>query len=108
MLYFSVEVNSGNAILISIATGAGVLGLLLVICLITICRRRKPITRAVSIAAPVPRADMGDHVTLLHHPDRLALIAFADGMQNDQVCMYVSALISTPLLVKIFKTILIL
>ncbi|XP_008191829.1 sushi, von Willebrand factor type A, EGF and pentraxin domain-containing protein 1 [Tribolium castaneum] len=84
--YF-LEVNSVNAVLISGATGAGVLGLLLVICLITVCRRRKPLSRAVPIAPPVTRPDLGDHATLLHHPDRLALIPFADGMQNEQACL---------------------
>lgn len=77
--------NSVNAVLISGATGAGVLGLLLVICLITVCRRKRPLTRSVPIAPPVPRSDLGDHASLLHHPDRLALIPFADGMQNEQV-----------------------
>jgi hypothetical protein len=84
--YF-LEVNSVNAVLVSGATGAGVLGLLLVICLITVCRRRKPLTRAVPITPPVQRSDLGDHATLLHHPDRLALIAFADGMQSEQASL---------------------
>lgn len=73
-----------NAILISAATGAGVLGILMLICLYVVCRKRKPVARSVPISAPIQRQD---HTALLHHPDRLALIAFADGMQaGSQVC----------------------
>lgn len=71
--------------LISIATGAGVLLLLLIICLAIVCRRRKPLSRAVPLPQPVPRPDLADHAALLHHPDRLALIAYADGIQVGQV-----------------------
>lgn len=79
------DANETNAILISTATGAGVLGLLLIICLTIVCRRRKHMSRAVAIPPPRPRPDLGDHAVLARQPDRLALIAFAEGLQNGQV-----------------------
>lgn len=82
-----LEVSNLNAVLIFTATGAIVLTMLLVICIVTMCRKRKPLSRGVTLAPAVQRGDMGDHASLLHHPDRLALIAFADGMQNDQVSL---------------------
>lgn len=80
-----MEVNGGVPILVSLTTGAAVLLLLIMICSIIICRRRKTLTRTVSIPPPMPRPDLADHAALLHHPDRLALIAFAEGIQNGQV-----------------------
>ncbi|KAF5277595.1 hypothetical protein FQA39_LY06088 [Lamprigera yunnana] len=82
--HYFLEVNGGGPMLISLATGAGVLLLLLVIWLAIVCRRRKPLSRAVPLSPPVPRPDLADHAALLHHPDRLALIAFADGIQVGQ------------------------
>ncbi|KRT85003.1 hypothetical protein AMK59_83, partial [Oryctes borbonicus] len=79
-----IESNAGGQIVLSLATGTGVLLLLVVICLVIVCRRRKPLSRAVSIQPSVPRPDLADHAALLHHPDRLALIAFADGIQSGQ------------------------
>lgn len=82
-----MDVNGGVPVLVSLATGAGVLLLLVVICLVVVCRRRKSMSGAVTIQPPslMPRPDLADHATLLHHPDRLALIAFAEGIQNGQV-----------------------
>ncbi|KAF2899164.1 hypothetical protein ILUMI_07011 [Ignelater luminosus] len=82
--HYFLEVNGGGPMLISIATGTGVLLLLLIICLAIVCRRRKPLSRAVPLPQPVPRPDLADHAALLHHPDRLALIAYADGIQVGQ------------------------
>lgn len=82
--HYFLEVNGGGPMLISLATGAGVLLLLLIIWLAIVCRRRKPLSRAVPLPPPVPRPDLADHAALLHHPDRLALIAFADGIQVGQ------------------------
>ncbi|KAK9693266.1 Sushi repeat (SCR repeat) [Popillia japonica] len=79
-----IESNASGQIVISLVTGTGVLLLLVVICLVIVCRRRKPLSRAVSIQPSLPRPDLADHAALLHHPDRLALIAFADGMQVGQ------------------------
>lgn len=42
-------------------------------------------SRAVAIPPPRPRPDLGDHAVLTRQPDRLALIAFAEGLQNGQV-----------------------
>lgn len=42
-------------------------------------------SRAVAMPPPVQRPGLGDHASLLHHPDRLALIAFADGIQVGHV-----------------------
>lgn len=84
-LYIIVEVNGGVPILVSLTTGAAVLLLLIMICSIIICKRRKTLSRTVSIPPPMPRPDLADHAALLHHPDRLALIAFAEGIQNGQV-----------------------
>lgn len=82
-----MDVNGGVPVLVSLATGAGVLLLLVVVCLVVMCRRRKSMSRTVAIQPPpiIPRPDLTDHATLLHHPDRLALIAFAEGIQNGQV-----------------------
>lgn len=90
MIYFSVfvpvsDANETNAILISVATGAGVLGLLMIICLTIVCRKKKHMSRAMAIPPPRPRPDLGDHAVLVRQPDRLALIAFAEGLQNGQV-----------------------
>ncbi|XP_017784936.1 PREDICTED: sushi domain-containing protein 4-like isoform X2 [Nicrophorus vespilloides] len=82
--YYYLEANGGEPIVFSLATGAGVLLLLVVACLIIVCRKRKPLSRSVAIPPPVPRPDLADHASLLHPPDRLALIAFADGMQVGQ------------------------
>ncbi|KAJ8919258.1 hypothetical protein NQ315_003841 [Exocentrus adspersus] len=81
--YF-LAVDNINAILMSAAAGAGVLGILLLICLMVACTRKKQHTTTVAIPQPLPRHDMGDHAVLLEHPDRLALIAFADGVQRSQ------------------------
>lgn len=69
----------------SAATGAGVLGLLLIICLAIVCRRKKPLSRAVVLPPPRPRLDLGDHAVLVRQNDRLGLIAFAEGLQGCQV-----------------------
>lgn len=42
-------------------------------------------SRAVAIPPPRPRPDLGDHAVLVRQPDRLALIAFAEGLQNGEV-----------------------
>ncbi|XP_060530444.1 P-selectin-like [Cylas formicarius] len=83
------EVNNINAILISTATGAGVLGILLLACLVVACRKRRTLARAVNISTPPssrrhPHDVLNDHAVLLQHPDRLALIAFAEGVQTNQ------------------------
>lgn len=78
--------------LISVATGAGVLLLLVIVCLAVVCRRRKPLARAVPLPTSFPRPDLADHAALLHHPDRLALIAFADSLQVGQVSFTTSLL----------------
>ncbi|CAG9765550.1 unnamed protein product [Ceutorhynchus assimilis] len=85
---FFIELNDINAILISSAIGAGVLGILLFACLLAACKKRRALTRAVS-ALPATSGGgateiVNDHAVLLQHPDRLALIAFADGVQNSQ------------------------
>lgn len=94
---FSVsDTDDINPTLISIATGAGVLCLLLIICLTIVCRRKKHMSRAMAIPPPRPRPDLGDHAVLVRQPDRLALIAFAEGLQNGQVsfCSYVFFFVS--------------
>lgn len=83
-----MEVDNLNAILMSAAAGAGVLGILLLICLMVACKRKKQHSTTVAIPQPLPRQDLGDHAALLEHPDRLALIAFADGVQRNQVCTH--------------------
>lgn len=80
-----METNGGEPIIFSLATGAVVLLILVIACLVIVCRKRKPFSRTVAIPPPVPRSDLADHASLLHPPDRLALIAFADGMQVGQV-----------------------
>ncbi|XP_022920571.1 sushi domain-containing protein 4-like isoform X2 [Onthophagus taurus] len=82
--YFESPGSTSSRILASLASGVCVLLLLVVICLVVICKKRKPLSRAVSIQPTVPRPDLGDHASLLHPPDRLALIAFADGIQAAQ------------------------
>lgn len=87
LLLFPVSSNETNAILTSAATGAGVLGLLLIVCLAIVCRRKKPLSRAVVLPPPRPRLDLGDHAVLVRQTDRLGLIAFAEGLQNCQVIL---------------------
>ncbi|XP_065158267.1 sushi domain-containing protein 4-like [Atheta coriaria] len=82
--YYYLETNGGEPIIFSLATGAVVLLILVIACLVIVCRKRKPFSRTVAIPPPVPRSDLADHASLLHPPDRLALIAFADGMQVGQ------------------------
>ncbi|KAF7282383.1 hypothetical protein GWI33_002697 [Rhynchophorus ferrugineus] len=88
--YF-VELDDLNAILISSATGAGVIGILLMACLLVAYKKRKALSRSVAMPPSVipstgthPAEVVNDHAVLLQHPDRLALIAFADGVQNNQ------------------------
>lgn len=50
------------------------------------CRRKKPLSRTVVLPPPRPRLDLGDHAVLVRQTDRLGLIAFAEGLQNCQVC----------------------
>lgn len=94
MFSFSVELNNINAILISSATGAGVLGILLLACLVVACKKRKALARAVSLPTSTSGAArhapdvVNDHAVLLQNPDRLALIAFAEGVQNSQVSLF--------------------
>ncbi|KAK9875615.1 hypothetical protein WA026_009413 [Henosepilachna vigintioctopunctata] len=78
------DLNSLNSFMVSMATGAGVLSLLLVICLLVLFRRKRQLERALSVSPTEQRQDMGDHAILLHQPDRLALIAFADGIQGQR------------------------
>ncbi|XP_044750093.1 sushi, von Willebrand factor type A, EGF and pentraxin domain-containing protein 1-like [Coccinella septempunctata] len=76
------EYNALNAFLISIVTGAVVLSSLLVICLLVFYRRKRQIMRELALPPTVQGPDMGDHAILLQQPDRLALIAFAEGQRN--------------------------
>lgn len=88
-----MEVNGGMPVLVSLGAGIGVLTLLIIICFVVMCRRRKSVSRSVTIPPPVQRPDLGDHATLLNHPDRLALIAFADGIQAGQVIVFIILLV---------------
>ncbi|XP_045480540.1 complement factor H-like isoform X2 [Harmonia axyridis] len=81
---YDTEYNPLNAFLISLVTGTVVLSSLLVICLLVIYRRKRQILRELTIPPPAQGPDMGDHTILLHQPDRLALIAFADGMHGQR------------------------
>lgn len=80
------DLKASAPLTVSLATGVGVLTLLAIICAVVICRKRKPMARAraVPLPPPVQRPGLADHATLLNHPDRLALIAFADGIQGGQ------------------------
>ncbi|XP_025836857.1 sushi, von Willebrand factor type A, EGF and pentraxin domain-containing protein 1 [Agrilus planipennis] len=84
-LKYLIQMGNAGSTVISMVTGAGILVLLFIACLAVICSRRKPLSRPVTIPPPVPMprtTETSDHVSLLNHPDRLALIAYADGVQN--------------------------
>lgn len=81
-----------GTLLLSMATAAGVMLMLLAVCLVVVCRRRKlwsrqPLSPGVGAGLPPHSAvSAGDSTSaLINDPDRLALIAFADGIQNGQV-----------------------
>ncbi|XP_066245483.1 uncharacterized protein [Euwallacea similis] len=108
--YF-VELNNINALLISSATGAGVLGVLLFACIVVACKKQRSLARAVTLPSPVGglrRAPdvVNDHTVLLQHPDRLALIAFADGVptsQNTSLPTYDEATRDTSTLIQVSR-----
>lgn len=81
-----------GTLLVSMTTAAGVMLMLLGVCLVVVCRRRKPWSRpplAQSVGSGLPphaSVSAGDSTSaLINDPDRLALIAFADGLQVGQV-----------------------
>lgn len=97
-----LDMSTSGTLLVSVATASGVMLILLAVCLVVICRRRKPwgqrpLAPGVSVGTTVPHHHLPHH----HHPsdvgvnnetgvlsgtldpDRLALIAFADGMQGN-------------------------
>ncbi|CAH0561170.1 unnamed protein product [Brassicogethes aeneus] len=76
------KVDGFNAIIWSAITGAGVVVVLLILCCAIMTKKKRPMTRTTTNSPPVLRTQISDHATLLNNPDRLALIAFADGVQS--------------------------
>ena len=75
-----VRVNS-NTLTIVIATSCSVLGLLLVVMIVMALQRRKPHPRLCHPVSPPPAPYQDPRAVALDEHDRVALIAFADGVQ---------------------------
>lgn len=86
--------TASGTLLVSMATAAGVMLMLFGVCLVVTCRRRKPWSGSRDVSRQSRPSDSPASVSvsaadstaaLIDDPDRLALIAFADGLQTGQV-----------------------
>ena len=75
-----IRVNS-NTLTIVIATSCSVLGLLLIVMVVMALQRRKPHPRLCHPVPPPPAPYQDPRAVAIDEHDRVALIAFADGVQ---------------------------